>query len=59
MVDKNFYFSKDIEEMLGVKSTKAYQVIVTLNKELEEKGFITFKGRVLASYFRQRVGLEA
>ncbi|MBR6084559.1 MAG: hypothetical protein IKP61_02960 [Spirochaetales bacterium] len=58
MADKNFYFAKDIEEMLDVKETKAYQVIVTLNQELEEKGFMTFKGRVLASCFRQRVGLS-
>ncbi len=58
MADRQFYFSKDIEEMLKVKTTKAYQIIVTLNQELEEKGYMTFKGRVLASYFRQRVGLE-
>lgn len=58
MENKGFYFVKDIEDLLGIKSSKAYDIINKLNEELEEKGFLTFKGRILASYFRQRVGLE-
>ena len=57
MNGNEFYFCKDIEKILGVKSSKAYQIIIQLNEELEEKGLLTFKGRVLASYFRERVGL--
>ena len=54
---KKFYFCKDIEEILGVKTSKAYEIISQLNQELVSKGLLTFKGRVLASYFRERVGL--
>ncbi len=55
---KKFYFCKDIEEILGVKTSKAYEIISQLNQELVSKGLLTFKGRVLASYFRERVGLD-
>ena len=54
---KKFYFCKDIEEILGVKTSKAYEIISQLNQELVFKGLLTFKGRVLASYFRERVGM--
>ncbi len=54
---KKFYFCKDIEEILGVKTSKAYEIISQLNQELVSKGLLTFKGRVLASYFRERVGM--
>lgn len=58
MDTKQFYFSKDIQEILGVKTSKAYDIINMLNQELASKGILTFKGRVLASYFRERVGLD-
>ena len=59
MDNKLFYVEADLEEMLEVKSSKAYEIINKLNEELETKGYLTFKGRVLASYFRQRIGLAA
>lgn len=58
MNGNDFYFCKDIEKILGVKTSKAYQIISQLNEELVSKGLLTFKGRVLASYFRERVGLD-
>ena len=58
MEKMNFYFPKDLEEILGIKQSKAYYIINKLNEELEEKGYLIFKGRVLASYFRQRVGIN-
>ena len=54
-----FYFVEDIEEMLKVGESKAYEIIKCFNEELEAKGFFTVKGRVLCSYFRQRIGLAA
>ena len=57
MDTKIFYFCKDIEEILGVKTSKAYEIINQLNQELTSKGMMTFKGRILASYFRERVGM--
>ena len=49
---------EDIMDLLGVKKTKAYDIIATLNKELEQKGFMTQRGRVSATYFCQRFGIE-
>ena len=57
MENRIFYSVADLEELLEVKSSKAYEIISKLNEELEAKGFLTFKGRVLSSYFRQRIGL--
>lgn len=33
----------------------AYKLIKQLNKELEEKGFITIRGRVSRQYFEERI----
>lgn len=56
MADRQFYFSKDIEEMLKVKTTKAYQIIVTLNQELvlvKKSGQKKFLSRL--SIFKSRL----
>ena len=47
-----------VMELLGVKKTKAYDIIAKLNKELEEKGFLTQRGRVVATYFYERYGVD-
>ena len=33
-MSSRFYTAKEVSEMLGVSSTKAYQIIKRLNKEL-------------------------
>ena len=43
MNGNDFYFCKDIEKILGVKTSKAYQIISQLNEELEGKGLLTFR----------------
>ena len=51
--------AKEVAEALGCSNNKAYEVIKTLNKELEAKGFITFTGKVSEKYFLERVyGLQ-
>lgn len=55
---QRFIFAKDIIEILGVKETKAYEIIKQLNKELEAKGFYTQRGRVSAKYFEERFYLQ-
>lgn len=57
MDNKEFLFAKDIESILGIKQSKAYDIINMLNVELETKGLLTLKGRVLAKYFKQRFGI--
>lgn len=51
---KYFYDVKDVMNILCVGETYAYKVIKTLNKELEESGYMTVKGRVNAKYFNER-----
>lgn len=53
---KQYLETKDIQELMGVKQTKAYGIIRDLNKELKEKGIYTIEGKVLKSYFEERTG---
>ena len=55
---KPIYNVKDVMEILGVGETYAYKVIKTLNKELEESGYLTVRGRVNAKYFNERYMLD-
>lgn len=55
---KPVYNAKDIMKILCVGETYAYKVIKTLNKELEESGYLTVRGRVNAKYFNERYMLD-
>ena len=37
-----------------VKQTSAYEIIGNLNKELEEQGYLTLRGKVPTKYFVKR-----
>lgn len=54
-----FYTAQDIMEMLDIGRSKAYELIKTLNAELNEEGYITVAGKVSKKYFDQRFyGME-
>lgn len=53
-MDKTYYTKEDVMQLLGVKVDMAYKVIRKLNKELNEKGYITVAGRVSKKYFDER-----
>ncbi|SHE62601.1 hypothetical protein [Schwartzia succinivorans] len=55
--DDVFVRSAELQEMLGVKRTKAFLIIKQLNKELADKGYITIRGRVPRKYFYERLGI--
>lgn len=57
--DDVFVRSAELQEILGVKRTKAFNIIKQLNKELADKGYITIRGRVPRKYFYERLGVEA
>lgn len=44
----------DIKAKLGVKDTKAYEIIRKLNRELERKGYLIVRGKVPEKYFLER-----
>lgn len=49
-----FYTNKDIQVILGVGRTTAYDIIKQLNSELEAKGYHTISGKVSKRYFCER-----
>lgn len=56
MVDMSTYMdAHEIIEITGMSEAYAYKLIKQLNKELEEKGFITIRGRVSRQYFEERI----
>ena len=52
--NKLFLKAADICELLEVKQTSAYEIIGNLNKELEEQGYLTLRGKVPTKYFVKR-----
>lgn len=53
-----FYTEKEISTIFRVSSSQAYQIIVTLRKELQEKGFLTtITGGIQSCYVWERYRL--
>lgn len=51
---KDFLTAKDIQNILGVKRAKAYEVIRQLNDEMEKEGYKVLKGKVSRAKFEER-----
>lgn len=51
---KQVYTAKDLQEILGVSESKAYQYIRIMNAELKKDGFLTVRGKVPAAYVQKR-----
>ena len=51
---RQVYGAKDLQELLGVSESKAYQYIRIMNAELQEKGFLTVRGKIPAAYVKER-----
>ncbi len=50
--------ASEVATLCKVKLGKAYQIIRTLNAELEKKGYIIIRGRIPQNYLLQRLGIE-
>lgn len=48
----------EVAEIMDCSESMGYNIIKTLNDELEAKGFITRRGRVSRKYFYERTGLD-
>lgn len=53
-MNKQVYTAKDLQEILGVSESKAYQYIRVMNEELKGKGFLIVRGKVPAAYVKER-----
>ena len=57
---KQVYTARDLQELMGVSASKAYQYIRIMNQELSEKGFLTVRGKVPCAYVQERFfGMKA
>ena len=50
----NYYTVEDVQALLGVSSSKAYQIIRQLNNELKDKGYIVVMGKTPKKYFNEK-----
>lgn len=44
----------EVQGLLGISRSKAYQIIRELNSELSQAGFITINGHISRRYFMER-----
>ena len=51
---RQVYGVKELQELLGVSESKAYQYIRQMNAELQEKGFLIVRGKIPAAYVKER-----
>ena len=51
---RQVYGAKNLQELLSVSESKAYQYIRIMNAELQERGFLTVRGKVPAAYVKER-----
>ena len=59
--DRSYYVANDVERLLGVSSSKAYDVIRTMRKECISAGMLTKAypaGRIPKKYFNKQCMIE-
>lgn len=49
-----FVTAEEVQHILGISRSKAYQIIQGLNRELKSKGYITISGKCPTVYFEQK-----
>ena len=53
-VEKSYYTADEVADILGVSKPTAYVKIRLLNKELQDRGYITVAGKINRRYFNER-----
>ena len=49
-----FITAEEISSIMGVSRTKAYHIVLDMNKELRAMGYITIAGKCPVQYFKQK-----
>ena len=49
-----FVTAEEVQQILGVSRSKAYQIIQAMNRELKGAGYITIAGKCPIQYFKQK-----
>lgn len=53
-MNKQFVTAKEVAEIMGVSSGKAYAVIRELNAQLRDQGYIVISGKVNRRFFEEK-----
>lgn len=51
---KHFITADEIKDILGVGRSKAYKILRSLNKELNDMGYITVAGKCPVEFFEKK-----
>ena len=54
MTNSIFLSAQEVADMLNISKPYAYKIINRLNRELEDRNFITIPGRVSKKYFEEK-----
>ena len=46
----------EVMEICSIKEAKAYKIMRILNAEMEEKGYLTVRGKINKNYLIERIG---
>ena len=49
-----FITAEEVQKVLGVSRSKAYQIVQGMNRELKAAGYITIAGKCPIQYFQQK-----
>lgn len=49
-----FITAEEVQQVVGVSRSKAYQIVQSLNRELKGKGYITVSGKCPLRYFNEK-----
>lgn len=49
-----FITAEEVQKVLGVSRSKAYQIVQGMNRELRAAGYITIAGKCPIQYFQQK-----
>ena len=55
LVQRDYYDVDQVTALIGMSKSFCYKLVQNLNKELKEKGCITFPGRVPKKYLQERL----
>ncbi len=53
-MNTQYITATQIQDVLGVGRTKAYQIVRSLNNELSDMGYITVSGKCPMEYFKKK-----
>lgn len=49
-----FITAEEVQQIIGVSRSKAYQIVQSLNRELKSMGYITVSGKCPLCYFNEK-----